>query len=201
MKSAYWGMIRAIPWTCALYETRDTQAPITVSMWFIQKVLGINGQAYWPMHFTSKVGNVKNIVVGVETCPGYLPGCYVQGIGKVHIGDYTNVAQNVGIISANHDIYDNRAHPDPEGVRIGSYCWIGMNAMILPGVELGDFTIVGAGAVVTKSFPEGYCIVAGNPARMIRAIDKTKCVRYKNKYEYVGYHKKEDALEFLKNRD
>jgi acetyltransferase-like isoleucine patch superfamily enzyme len=38
---------------------------------------------------------------------------------------------------------------------------------ILPGVTLGDYTIVGAGSIVTKSFKDGYCVVAGNPARVI----------------------------------
>ena len=51
--------------------------------------------------------------------------------------------------------------------RIGRNCFIGGRAMILPGVEIGDGCIVGAGAVVTKSVPPG-CIVAGNPARILR---------------------------------
>lgn len=55
-------------------------------------------------------------------------------------------------------------------VVIGSNCWIGMNAVILPGVVLGDRTIVGAGGIVTKSFPNGHCIIAGNPAKIIRTI-------------------------------
>jgi acetyltransferase-like isoleucine patch superfamily enzyme len=42
-----------------------------------------------------------------------------------------------------------------------------MNAVILPGVTLGDHTIVGAGSVVTHSFPEGHCTIAGNPAKKI----------------------------------
>lgn len=46
-----------------------------------------------------------------------------------------------------------------------------MNAMILPGVKLGNNTIVGAGSVVTKSF-EGDCIIAGNPAKKIKDIEK-----------------------------
>ncbi len=46
-----------------------------------------------------------------------------------------------------------------------------MNAVILPGVTLGDHTVVGAGAIVTKSFPDGHCIIAGNPAKEIRKID------------------------------
>ena len=45
-----------------------------------------------------------------------------------------------------------------------------MNVVVLPGVELGDGTIVGAGAVVTRSFPEGECVLAGNPAKIIRTL-------------------------------
>src|SRR5690606_11364857 len=142
--------------------------------------------AYWPVHHTSRVGNPKNILCGIESCPGYSPGNYIQAIGKVYIGDYTRIGPNVGIISANHDVYQNNKH-DPSFVRVGSYCWIGMGAIILPSVELGDFTIVGAGAVVTKSFSEGYCVIAGNPARIVKTLDKDRCTRYRNKYEYHGY--------------
>jgi len=46
-----------------------------------------------------------------------------------------------------------------------------MNSIILPGVLLGEKTIVGAGSVVTKSFPDGNCIVAGNPAKVIRNLN------------------------------
>ena len=45
-----------------------------------------------------------------------------------------------------------------------------MNSMILPGVELGPRTVVGAGSVVTKSFPEGDCVIAGNPAKIIKKL-------------------------------
>ena len=49
-------------------------------------------------------------------------------------------------------------------------CWIGFNAVILPGVILGDNTIVGAGSIVTKSFESGHCVIAGNPAKIIKYI-------------------------------
>jgi acetyltransferase-like isoleucine patch superfamily enzyme len=50
-------------------------------------------------------------------------------------------------------------------VNIGERCWLGMNAIILPGVTLGPYTVVAAGAVVTRSFHEGHCILMGMPAR------------------------------------
>lgn len=47
-----------------------------------------------------------------------------------------------------------------------------MNSVILPGVELGDNTIVGAGSIVTKSFSKGHVVIAGNPAKVIRILEK-----------------------------
>ncbi len=164
-------------------------------MWFFQKILGFNRDVYWPVHFTSKINQYKNIVIGVDTSPGYEPGCYIQGIGKVFIGDYTQIAQNVGIISSNHDVYDNSKHLNSE-VRIGRYCWIGMNAIILPGVVLGDYTIVGAGSVVTKSFESGYKVIAGNPAKEIRQLDRKQCVDYAVDNEYIGFIKKSEFEDY-----
>jgi acetyltransferase-like isoleucine patch superfamily enzyme len=169
-----------------LRETRGTQTQITLAFWCNQVIRGHCRYAYWPVHKSSLVGNPRNIYCGIETSPGYSPGNYIQAIGKIYIGDYTQIAPNVGIISANHDLYDNRKHIISV-VKIGKYCWIGMGAVILPGVELGDFTIVGAGAVVTKSFPEGFCVIAGNPAAIIRSLEQDKCVRHRSHHEYNGY--------------
>lgn len=167
-------------------QTQDTQTPVRFGVWFMQRVVGINRKAYWPTHFTSNIGNIENIYAGIDTSPGYSPGCYIQGGGKTYIGDYTQIGPNVGIISANHSLTEIKK-VDAGTVRIGRYCWLGMNSVILPNVELGDFTIVGAGSVVTKSFPDGFCVIAGNPAKVIKMLDKSCCVRGKNSFEYNGY--------------
>ena len=189
----------ALPWFHYIRNTRHSPVPCTFRFWFWQKILGFNREAYWPVHFTSKINQYKHIIIGVETNPGYEPGCYIQGIGKVYIGDYTRIAQNVGIVSSNHDLYDSSHHHLEQEVHIGNYCWLGMNSVILPDVVLGDFTIVGAGSVVTKSFPDGYCVIAGNPARLIRNLEKEKCIAYKNQPEYIGYIRKEEFENFRKN--
>lgn len=170
------------------YQTRGTANPLTLRTIFIQKIFGFNRSAYWPVHHSSVVSNPRNILIGIGTSPGMSPGCYIQGIGKIYIGDYSILAPNVGIISANHEIYNHKLHKIGV-VRIGDYCWIGMNSVILPNVEIGDFTVVAAGSVVKDSFSSGYCVVAGNPAKIIKHLDKNICVRHKDKYEYVGYYR------------
>lgn len=178
------------------YQTRNTAAPITFKSILFQKILGINRKAYWPVHFTSVISNPRNIKIGIGTAPGLSPGCYIQGGGKVFLGDYTIVGPNVGIISANHSLKNYNIH-DKGTVIIGDYCWIGMNSVILPNIELGDHTIVAAGSVVTKSF-EGYCVIAGSPARIIKKLGKDIVERPKNKYEYYGYIPKRKFEKFRK---
>lgn len=74
-------------------------------------------------------------------------------------------------------VFDHDFHavsPDSEArtapVRIGDNVWIGARALILPGVEIGDHSAVGAGAVVTRSVPP-RCVVAGNPAAVVREFE------------------------------
>jgi acetyltransferase-like isoleucine patch superfamily enzyme len=79
----------------------------------------------------------------------------------VHVGQETYIAFDVRILT--HD-FTRGLYLD---TRIGSHCFIGGRALVLPGVEIGDRVIVGAGSVVTKSVPSN-CIVVGNPARVVR---------------------------------
>lgn len=171
----------------SIIETRDYQNPIRLKMMIIQFFTS-NRKVPWPVHFTSVVTGYDNINIGVDVNPGYSPGCYIQGKGKITIGSFTQIAPNVGIISANHDIYDPSKHVI-KSVKIGEYCWVGMNSVITPGVELGDHTIVAAGSVVTKSFEEGYCIIAGSPAVKIKDLVKEKTIKYDVCKKYIGYKK------------
>ncbi|GAO45220.1 acyltransferase [Flavihumibacter petaseus] len=190
-------VVRIFPGLKFIRETQDYQGFVNFEFWFTQKVLNIGGnrKAYWPVHFTSKVYDVEKIDVGIDAYPGIMGGCYITGRGGLTIGDYTQIAPNVAIVTANHDPYDSRKHI-LKPVAIGKYCWLGAGCKIMPGVVLGDWTVVAAGAVVTKSFPEGFCILGGVPAVKIRDLDKEKCVPFENKHKYRGYIKAEHFEKF-----
>lgn len=145
---------------------------------FIQKILGYQRHIPFPVSFRSQFMNWENFIFDIDDLENFQKGgCYFQAASDAYIrlGKGTYIAANVGIITANHDLQDLTKHLPGKDVNIGENCWIGMNSMILPGVTLGKGTVVGAGSVVTKSFPAGHCIVAGNPAKIIKEIsyDKT----------------------------
>jgi len=139
--------------------------------WRLGQLIGLNRRVPWPVHFTTTVRSPERVKLGTGTFPGDSPGCYIQATNGIEVGDFTNLGPGVGLISANHDPYDNSQHLPAPPIRLGKHCWLGMHSVILPGVTLGDYTVVGAGAVVTKSFPTGYCVLAGNPARVVKELD------------------------------
>ena len=135
------------------------------------KVLGNIRQAPWPVDPRTSIVHPSNIEFHQDDLNIFQnPGCYYQAHGKIIIGKGTWIAPNVGLITSNHNTIDLTKHDPPKPIELGKSCWIGMNSMILPGGKLGDRTIVGAGSVVTKSFPEGNCVIAGNPAKFIRTL-------------------------------
>lgn len=91
----------------------------------------------------------------------------------IYVGDYTLIAPNVTIVSGTHPIAPElrkKGYQYNLPVRIGSNCWLGTGVVVMPGVTIGDNTIVGAGAVVTKDLPANV-VAVGNPARILRKID------------------------------
>jgi acetyltransferase-like isoleucine patch superfamily enzyme len=99
------------------------------------------------------------------------PGGQLLGRGGLTIADHVIIGPQVTIMTSMHNFKDARLIPYDEieslkPVEIGVACWLGFGTILLPGVVLGKGCIVGAGAVVTKSFPDGS-IVAGNPANIV----------------------------------
>lgn len=112
----------------------------------------------------------SNIEVGENFYTNY--GVCILDVCKVKIGDNCLIAPQVGIYTACHPL-DRKIRSDGlelgKPVTIGNDCWIGGQAVINPGVTLGDNVVVGSGAVVTKSFPSNV-VIAGNPAKIIKKL-------------------------------
>ena len=138
-----------------------------------QRVLGFNREARYPVSPLIGIDEPANIQFDVDDLTMFQSwGSYFSNSygGRIVIGKGTWIAPNVGLITTNHMLLDPARHEVPRDIHIGANCWIGMNAVILPGVDLGEHTVVGAGAVVTHSFPNGWCVLAGVPARQIRDL-------------------------------
>jgi len=78
--------------------------------------------------------------------------------------------RELGIITSNYVPGEPADQSQGRDVIIRHDCWIGMNAVIPPGVELGPSISVGAGSVVIHSFPQGQFLIAGSPARVIKSL-------------------------------
>ena len=112
----------------------------------------------------------ENCILGDQTSIG--PHCMVGP--KCVFKGHNMMAPNVHIYTTNH-IYDDAIHrfkgvTDPIPVTIGEYVWLGYGVIVLPGVTIGDHSIIGAGSVVTKDIPGGV-MAAGNPCIVKKVID------------------------------
>ena len=87
----------------------------------------------------------------------------------VEIGDDVTIAAGTALLTHDNSVIkcDLDATDYFGRIVIGDHCFIGVKSILLPGVVLGERTIVGAGSVVTKSFPQGNVVIAGNPAKVI----------------------------------
>ena len=107
-----------------------------------------------------KIG--KNVIIN--------KGATIISPGKVEIEDNVLIAPEVKIATVNHDPYDRHNLMHFGKVTIKENAWIGIGAIICPGVTIGRNAIVGAGAVVTKDVPDNV-VVGGNPARVIKRLE------------------------------
>ncbi|MBR2986627.1 MAG: sugar O-acetyltransferase [Clostridia bacterium] len=92
----------------------------------------------------------------------------------IYVGDYTMFAPGVIVATAAHPILPElreRAAQYNMPVRIGRNCWIGAGAILMPGVTVGDNTVIGAGSLVTRDIPSGV-VAYGSPCRVIREISE-----------------------------
>jgi Bacterial transferase hexapeptide (six repeats) len=145
-----------------------------IQMLVFQKIFRINCDIPWPVHWTSIVSGPQKIKY--KDWHSYRPnlgsniGCYISAANGIEVGINLRVGPGVKIISADHDVNNYNKHTPAPPIKIGDNVWLGSNSVILPGVEIGNHTVVAAGAVVTKSFKEGNCILGGVPAKIVKEL-------------------------------
>lgn len=162
-------------WWLKFFYPKAKEVPIIYQLYLFlpQKIFRINGRVPWPVHFTSRIFFYKNISVGNGSAPGMNSNCYIQGRNGIIIGHNVKIGPGVGLVSANHHIDDYDQWPETPPITIGNNVWIGMNAVILPGVNIGDNVVIGASSLVTTDIPSNS-IAAGNPCKVIRGKSSYK---------------------------
>jgi acetyltransferase-like isoleucine patch superfamily enzyme len=149
--------------------------PLYITNIIFKNLLRIDSDFRYNKNYTSRILFGKKIKVennsfSVLRSFAASGGCYIQAAEGIEIGEGTIWSFNVSLISLDHDLSDFSKKREKGPLIIGKHCWIGAGVVILPGVRLGDNTIVGANSVVTKPFMEGNVIIAGCPAIIKRNI-------------------------------
>jgi acetyltransferase-like isoleucine patch superfamily enzyme len=155
------------PSACLEFNCSWTQTPVFAGILALGKNAHLEVSSHFKIYAGAKVYINKNAVLKLGS--GYINehlrlACYE----RIEIGDDVAIAENVSIRdSDNHLVLNATAKSKSSPIHIGDHVWIGMNATILKGVNIGEGAIVAAGAVVTRSVPP-RCLVAGVPARIIK---------------------------------
>ncbi|WP_428248606.1 acyltransferase [Ferrovibrio sp.] len=152
-----------------------TGLPLWLANTLFQRLIRIDADCPYNKHFTTRVLHpkglkIENRCLRVRRSLAVSGGCYINAADGLHIGEGTIWSANICIMSQTHDFANLDDAPPTSGIRIGRNCWIGFGAIILPGVTLGDNTVIGANSVVRSSFPEGKVVIAGSPARAVRQL-------------------------------
>lgn len=111
-----------------------------------------------------------HISIGERVFANY--GLIALDVAAITIGDDTQIGPNVQLLTPTHPVEPGPRRDKWEGgaaITIGRNVWLGGGVVVCPGVSIGDDTVVGAGAVVTKDLPAGV-VAVGNPARVVRTL-------------------------------
>jgi len=120
----------------------------------------------------SKISIGKNVILRPGTM--LFADTRVGGSG-IEIEDDVLIGSGVHMYTTNHQFNNSQTpiyyqgHMESQPVKLRKGCWIGASVVILPGVEIGENAVIGAGSIVTKSIPP-RCVAVGNPAKVIRSI-------------------------------
>lgn len=125
------------------------------------RVFGASVGAYVRISARCRIEYPDNLQIGDNSSIG--DGCHLQGLDQIRIGSNVCISDGVYLLTGSHDLASANFALITRPVALEDGVWLAVRAMVLPGVTLGRGAVVGAGAVVHKSF-DSFAIVAGNPA-------------------------------------
>ena len=130
-------------------------------------------------------GERTNVTIGERVSFG--GNVFILANEKVSIGSDTMIAHGVNIITSTHDPSNHPMWLEriDRPVEIGKHVWIGVNAIILPGLSIGDYSIIAAGCVVTTHVPR-KAVVMGVPGRIVRYREIDERADTTNANDYPG---------------
>lgn len=171
-----------------LYNTTASLAP----SWFVFRLGTMTFEIKWGVRYRAFLAKMIGCKIGKEavniekhvTLPDDLITGHHCSIGKhcflshnVKMGNYVVVGPEVCFYTSNHKFSDlttpiyNQGLTEKKPIKIGNDVWIGRRVILLPGCEIPDGCVIGAGSIVTgRKFPP-YSVIAGNPARVIKMRD------------------------------
>lgn len=150
----------------------------TIRRWYYRKVMGFKIEKNCAIFMHTTFGCAKGFTMGSDSIIN--SRCRIDQRGTIIIGKKVAIANEVNILTADHEFdspdFTGRERP----VVIEDYVWIGARAIILPGITLGKGSVVAAGSVVTKDVPP-YSVVAGVPAKIVNT--RPTNLDYETKYQ------------------
>lgn len=151
------------PLTCAW-----TPKPLNPWRLLVLRTFGATIEGNPFVHPRARIQQPWHLRLHDRACLG--DGAHAYSLGPIELGRGATVAQEVYLCTGTHDFSLSHLPLQTAPIVVGEDAFIGVRALVLPGVTIGARAVVGAGSVVTRSVPAGM-IVAGNPARVIRPRD------------------------------
>lgn len=120
-------------------------------------------------HFAHDITRRCELVIGKET--SITKNHHLDCTNSIHIGDFTTIAgYRSQFLTHSIDVYKGRQDSHP--IEIGNYCFVSTAVKIMGGTMFPNYSVLGAGAVLTKPFEDAYCLYAGVPAKKVKELPR-----------------------------
>lgn len=135
--------------------------------WRILLVKLFGGQLDWnvSLHPTAYIDYPWNLTMRAKSSLG--ERCWIYAMAPISIGELTCIGKDVYLLTGSHDIEKSTFDLITKSIIIGKGCWLATASIVLPGITIGNYSVIAVGSIVTKDV-ECNTVVGGNPAKFIK---------------------------------